>query len=169
MLYQAQYSKFIKPVYIGDTITAGVTIESIDDKREAFLETRVIKSNGEIVIEGRAKVLLPERDRQRKGNCVSGKDPKIKITGFGDSHGRTGTESRVESGPFGAAMFRRVSCYKTLDFYPVKAYNKVMSEKKGLTDGILLPSISIISREERVRLCRNAGKVNGWNWNLRLL
>jgi hypothetical protein len=104
-----------------------------------------------------------------QGNCVSGKDPKIKITGFGDSHGRTGTESRVESGPFGAAMFRRVSCYKTLDFYPVKAYNKVMSEKKGLTDGILLPSISIISREERVRLCRNAGKVNGWNWNLRLL
>jgi Acyl dehydratase len=60
-IYLEQYSKFIKPVYIGDTITAEVTIESIDDKREAFLETRVIKSNGEIVIEGRAKVLLPER------------------------------------------------------------------------------------------------------------
>lgn len=45
--------------------------------------------------------------------------------------------------------FEGVSCDKTLDFCPVKAYNKSV--------------VSIISREERVRLCRNAGKVNDWN------
>lgn len=60
-IYLEQSCKFIKPVYIGDTITAKVTIESVDNQGKAFLGTQVIKSNGEIVIEGRAKVLLPEQ------------------------------------------------------------------------------------------------------------
>ena len=58
---------------------------------------------------------------------------------------------------------------KLLIFTRQKPIIKLLSEKKGLAEGILLPIISIISREERVRLCRNAGKVNDWNWNLRLL
>lgn len=58
-IYLEQCCRFLKPVYIGDTITAKVVIESIDDKGKADLKTQVIKSTGEIVIDGKAKVILP--------------------------------------------------------------------------------------------------------------
>lgn len=59
-IYLEQCCKFLKPVYIGDTITAKAVIESIDDRRKAVLKTQVVKSTGEVVIEGEARVILPE-------------------------------------------------------------------------------------------------------------
>lgn len=46
-------------MYIGDTITAKVVIESIDEKGKAVLKTQVAKSTGETVIDGKGKVILP--------------------------------------------------------------------------------------------------------------
>ncbi|ABR36389.1 MaoC family dehydratase [Clostridium beijerinckii] len=59
-IYLKQTLSFNKPVYIGDTITATVTIkEIIADKKIAKIET-IVKNQKEItVIEGEAIVKLP--------------------------------------------------------------------------------------------------------------
>lgn len=58
-IYLSQDSKFVKPVYIGDTITAEVVIQKIEEKK-ATLMTIVKNQNGEIVVTGSAKVILPD-------------------------------------------------------------------------------------------------------------
>lgn len=59
-VYLGQTLKFVAPVFIGDTITAKVTIQSIDtEKRRAILLTECKNHKNEIVITGEAKVLLP--------------------------------------------------------------------------------------------------------------
>lgn len=59
-IYLSQESSFIKPVFIGDTITAIVTIVSLDEKNRATLRTEVINQRNERVIIGTAKVILPK-------------------------------------------------------------------------------------------------------------
>ncbi|MCI9077648.1 MAG: MaoC family dehydratase [Lachnospiraceae bacterium] len=58
-IYISQESSFLKPVYIGDTVTAVVTVEEISIKRRAVLLTEVFNHNGDKVLTGQAKVLLP--------------------------------------------------------------------------------------------------------------
>ncbi len=60
-IYLSQNSKFLNPVYIGDTITAEVCITEIYEKKRARLLTIVSNQKGEIVIEGNATVLLPRK------------------------------------------------------------------------------------------------------------
>ena len=57
-IYLSQNSKFVKPTYIGDTITAEVEIIEINDNK-AKLKTMATNQNEEIVLEGEALVLLP--------------------------------------------------------------------------------------------------------------
>lgn len=61
-IYLSQNSRFLKPVFIGDTITAKVTILEIDEKKHAKLSTIVSTSDGKTVLEGEAVVLLPTGD-----------------------------------------------------------------------------------------------------------
>lgn len=56
-IYLSQESKFIKPVYIGDTVTAKVAILSID--KNAVLKTEIVNQHNECVLTGTAKVKLP--------------------------------------------------------------------------------------------------------------
>lgn len=58
-IYLSQYSKFVKPVYIEDTITAIAEISEIDDKKAKLLTT-VKNQSDEIVLEGEAYVILPQ-------------------------------------------------------------------------------------------------------------
>lgn len=60
-IYKKQESNFVRPVYIGDTITARVRIIDIDNKKNAVLETIVINQNNLIVVEGTAVVKLPRK------------------------------------------------------------------------------------------------------------
>ncbi len=58
-IYINQNINFLKPVYIGDTVTAYVEITAIkEDKNIIKLNTWVEKDNGEIVINGDATVLF---------------------------------------------------------------------------------------------------------------
>lgn len=60
-IYVGQDLKFIKPVYIGDTITAIVKITAIiKEKNRIILSTEAINQNNEIVITGEAKILFPK-------------------------------------------------------------------------------------------------------------
>lgn len=52
-VYANQNIKFLKPVYIGDTITASATIiEKLEAKHMVKLETKCVNQNGETVMIG---------------------------------------------------------------------------------------------------------------------
>jgi acyl dehydratase len=59
-IYLSQDVKFKRPVYIGDTITATVTVtKTREDKPIATLSTQCHNQNGKLVIDGEATVLVP--------------------------------------------------------------------------------------------------------------
>lgn len=59
-IYLSQSTKFMKPVYFGDTITAYVSvIEKYEEKNKIKLHTKCINQNNEIVIEGESIVMPP--------------------------------------------------------------------------------------------------------------
>ena len=60
-IYLGQELKFVKPVFIGDTVTATVTVrEKIVEKNRLKLETVVTNQRGEAVITGVATVMPPK-------------------------------------------------------------------------------------------------------------
>ncbi|HFI0272755.1 MaoC family dehydratase [Streptococcus suis] len=59
-IYLGQELKFLKPVGIGDTLTATATITAIDDKGWLTLETIVTNQDGVKVIAGQANVIPPK-------------------------------------------------------------------------------------------------------------
>lgn len=60
-IYLSQTTKFKKPVYIGDTITAIVSVlEKDDDKNSVKLYTKCINQNNDLVIEGESTVMPPK-------------------------------------------------------------------------------------------------------------
>lgn len=59
-IYLSQSLSFRKPVYIGDTITATVTIAELLEKGKARLNTEVVNQDGVCVITGEAVVKLPQ-------------------------------------------------------------------------------------------------------------
>ena len=60
-IYMGQELRFVKPVYIGDTVTATATVvEKIEEKNRLKLETVVTNQNGEVVITGMATVMPPK-------------------------------------------------------------------------------------------------------------
>ncbi|HRX44562.1 MAG TPA: MaoC family dehydratase [Acholeplasmataceae bacterium] len=59
-IFLEQDSKFVKPVYFNDTITATVTVEEIIlEKNRVRLTTEAINQKGETVVKGYAIVLAP--------------------------------------------------------------------------------------------------------------
>ncbi|WP_105145154.1 MaoC family dehydratase [Streptococcus suis] len=59
-IYLGQNLKFLKPVAIGDTLTALATIVEKDEKGWLKLETTVTNQEGVVVISGHAKVIPPK-------------------------------------------------------------------------------------------------------------
>ncbi|MDX6383258.1 MAG: 3-hydroxybutyryl-CoA dehydratase [Blastocatellia bacterium] len=58
-LYLSQNTRFVAPVYPGDTVTARVTVTKIrDDKPIVTLETICENQDGELLIKGEAVVLV---------------------------------------------------------------------------------------------------------------
>lgn len=61
-IYLGQEVRFVKPVYIRDTVTATCTVtEKVDEKNRLKLDTVAINQNGEIVVKGTATVMAPKR------------------------------------------------------------------------------------------------------------
>lgn len=59
-LYLSQEVKFLKPVFFDDTITARAeVVEKIEAKRRLVLKTEVFNQKGEVVVSGKAVVMLP--------------------------------------------------------------------------------------------------------------
>ncbi len=60
-IYAGQTMKFLAPVYIGDTITAIVTVkEIIEERRRLILTTEVVNQEGVTVFTGEADIFIPK-------------------------------------------------------------------------------------------------------------
>ena len=58
-IYMEQDARFVKPVFLGDTITARVEIAELMERGRARLKTTVTNQHGELVVDGSALVKLP--------------------------------------------------------------------------------------------------------------
>lgn len=67
-IYMEQDSKFIKPVFLGDTVKATVEIKEVLNEMKGILrlETIVFNQNNEIVLTGFAVVMVPKEGRHEK-------------------------------------------------------------------------------------------------------
>ena len=59
-IYMGQTLKFLRPVHIGDTVTAiGEVIAKNEEKRQITMRTTVVNQDGKMVIDGEALAFLP--------------------------------------------------------------------------------------------------------------
>ena len=59
-VYISQSLQFKRPIYVGDTVTATVSIQSIDqEKRRIFFHT-ICRARQRVMIDGEAEIYLPE-------------------------------------------------------------------------------------------------------------
>lgn len=57
-IYLGQSLKFVRPIFVGETVTAIVEVTSVrDDKPIAVISTQVLNANGEIAVDGEATVM----------------------------------------------------------------------------------------------------------------
>ncbi len=61
-VYVSQNLKFRKPVYIGDTVRATVTVKEVDEKKRRLFFDTVCTVKGRIVISGEAEIYIPESE-----------------------------------------------------------------------------------------------------------
>lgn len=61
-VYLGQEVSFLKPVFIDDVVTAKVTITNITERGKATLQTIVVNQKDQIVIDGKATIILPKED-----------------------------------------------------------------------------------------------------------
>lgn len=61
-IYLSQSLSFRRPVFIGDRVTATVTVTELGDKGRVTLSTTCVNHDGEVVIEGEARVIAPKED-----------------------------------------------------------------------------------------------------------
>ena len=60
-IYLSQASKFLRPAYVGDEITAKVELTSYDDvKRRGIFKTECFNSSQELILTGEAKIIFPK-------------------------------------------------------------------------------------------------------------
>ncbi len=67
-LYVSQRIEFLKPVKIGDEITARVEIVEVISEKRLRLRTLCVNQRQEIVIDGEAVIIPPRPERIKKGN-----------------------------------------------------------------------------------------------------
>ena len=61
-LYLSQEIKFVKPVYIGDTITAKVeVVEKVDGKQRVIMRSTITNQRDEIVVDGTSVAMVMKK------------------------------------------------------------------------------------------------------------
>ncbi len=57
-IYLGQSLKFVRPIFVGETVTAKVEVTRVrDDKPIAVISTQVLNANGEVAVDGEATVM----------------------------------------------------------------------------------------------------------------
>ena len=66
-IYLRQDSKFVKPVFIGDTVSIKVEVASIDEKRNRVKKNRTATNqHGQEVVIGEAIVMPPKKENEHE-------------------------------------------------------------------------------------------------------
>jgi len=60
-VYLSQSIRFRRPVRVGESVTARVTVKALDAQRAHATLTTVCEVNGKVVVEGEAVVMVPRR------------------------------------------------------------------------------------------------------------
>ena len=60
-VYLSQSIRFRRPVRVGESVTARVTVKALDEQRAHATLTTVCEVNGKVVVEGEAVVMVPRR------------------------------------------------------------------------------------------------------------
>lgn len=58
-VYVSQNLNFKRPVYIGDTVTATILVQSVDMANKRIFFDTICKVNNKIVIDGNAEIFIP--------------------------------------------------------------------------------------------------------------
>lgn len=58
-IYVSHHLRFLKPVYVGDTVDIIATVSKVDVKRKRIYFETICKINGERVIDGEAELYVP--------------------------------------------------------------------------------------------------------------
>jgi len=78
-IYISQDLKFKRPVRIGDTLTAILTVkEKIENRRYVVLDCKVVNQNEEVVTLGEATVMPPKSTDELNAPQI----PKVKVSGI---------------------------------------------------------------------------------------
>ena len=57
-IYLGQSLKFLRPIFVGETVTAKVEVISVrEDKPISVISTQVLNANGEVAVDGEATVM----------------------------------------------------------------------------------------------------------------
>lgn len=62
-IYLEQQLMFVKPIFVGDSVTIFVKVEEIMPKEKAWLCTQIYNQDNVICIDGRALVKLPRKEQ----------------------------------------------------------------------------------------------------------
>jgi len=60
-VYLSQSIRFRRPVRVGESVTARLTVKALDAQRAHATLTTVCEVNGKVVVEGEAVVMVPRR------------------------------------------------------------------------------------------------------------
>ena len=78
-IYVGQSLRFRRPVYIGDTLTAILTVKEKNDKKQfVVLDCQVINQDGDLVTLGEATVMPPQEEIEVDAPVL----PNIKVEGL---------------------------------------------------------------------------------------
>ena len=69
-VYVSQNLRFKLPVYLGETVTAEVTVISIDSSRRRVFFSTVCAVKGRVVIEGEAEIYIPKPRRSSTASVI---------------------------------------------------------------------------------------------------
>ena len=59
-VYASQSIKFLRPIYLGDTVTAIIIVKSLDHERHNIDFETICKVNNKVVINGEARIFVPQ-------------------------------------------------------------------------------------------------------------
>eukprot|EP00966_Prymnesium_polylepis_P037858 878326-Prymnesium_polylepis.1 len=72
-VYVSQSLRFRKPVLLGDTVTAEIQVREVGaGGRVLDFDTRCVNQDGELVLSGDARVLMPKVKRQIRQESAEG-------------------------------------------------------------------------------------------------
>lgn len=141
-IYLAQELRFLRPVRIGDTITARVeVIELVKEKNLARLRTTCTNQEGEVVLDGTALVMPPKGELVEEKREAAEEEPSLRPEAWAEE-GREGPLQPRRRGFLVGEWMRR----RPLTIHP----EATLAEAKALLDQHRIRHLPVVEGEKLV-------------------